>query len=164
MDKRRKKAVKQQGKRSTMDMPIVKLYLDFISTPEAFKAGQKKNLKQFMAENNIGSYHTLEKYESVVGFQEELLRRKNDYIAQEKIEMLELGKAGLKLVSTKHMLKREVVDNKCNIQTIEEEQAPSVKACERLIQLGGGEIADTVNINSMADIAREIANMKEVKA
>ena len=53
------------------------------------KAGQKKNLKQFMAENHIGSYTTLQKWEKITGFYEEVLRRKNDYIAQEKLEMLE---------------------------------------------------------------------------
>ena len=66
-------------------------------------------------------------------------------------------------MSVKHRLKREVIDNQCTKREIEEEYAPSVKACERLIQLGGGEISDTVNVNTLSDIAKEIAGLKVIK-
>ena len=166
MDKRRKKAVKTQGIRATMQTPIVKLYLDYLSTPENLMAGQKKNLNIFMAENKIGSYHTLEKYERVIGFQEELLRRKNNYIAQKKLDMIELGEAGLEFLGGKHVLKREVIDARGEKRVIEEEQAPNVKACERLIQLGGGDIVDNINVtgtDAISAAAKRITDTEDLK-
>jgi hypothetical protein len=166
LDKRRKKAVKTQGIRSTMQTPIVKLYLDYLSTPENLMAGQKKNLNIFMAENEIGSYHTLEKYARAIGFQEELLRRKNNYIADEKLDMIELGKAGFKFLAKKHVLKREVIDARGEKRVIEEEQDPNVKACERLIQLGGGDIVDNINVtgtDAISAAATRITDTEDLK-
>ena len=161
MDKRRKKAVKTQGVKNTLETPIVRLYLDFITTPENLKAGQKKNLKQFMAENHIGSYTTLQNWEKITGFHEEVLRRKNDYIAQEKLEMLELGKSGLKEVAVKHVLKKEVVDRSCQIREVKEDVDPDVRSCERLIQLGGGDIVDNINITGTDAISAAAKRITE---
>jgi hypothetical protein len=77
--------------------------------------------------------------------------------------MLERGKAGLKEISIKHKLKREVIDNKCQKREIEEEQDPNRQACERLIQLGGGDISDTVNVNGLEALQTAARKASEVK-
>ena len=152
----------KQGTAYTIQTPIVKQLLDYLSTPEAFKSGQKKHLNKFMETHNTKSYTSLWNYAKIDGFQDELIRRKADFVEQDKLEMLELGKAGLKEVSVKHILKREVVDRKCQIQEIEEEQDPDVRACERLIQLGGGDISDKIHVESedITEIKAAAARLK----
>jgi hypothetical protein len=146
----------------TLQTEIVKQLLNYLSTPQAFRAGQKKHLNKFMELHNTKSYTSLWNYEKIDGFQDELIRRKANFVEQEKLDMLERGKAGLKEISIKHKLKREVIDNKCQKREIEEEQDPNRQACERLIQLGGGDISDTVNVNGLEALQTAARKASEV--
>ena len=83
------------------------------------------------------------------------------YIAQEKLEMLELGKSGLKEVAVKHVLKKEVVDRSCQIREVKEDVDPDVRSCERLIQLGGGDIVDNINITGTDAISAAAKRITE---
>jgi hypothetical protein len=93
--RKRQRTKNGKGNKYDLTTPIVKAYLDYISTPENLLCGQKKHLKKFMAENQIAEYHSLQNYEKIPGFREEVIRRKNEYEANERLRLVEIAKAGL---------------------------------------------------------------------
>ena len=151
----------KQGTAYTIQTPIVKQLLDYLSTPEAFKSGQKKHLNKFMETHNTKSYTSLWNYEKIDGFQDELIRRKADFVEQEKLEMLELGKKGLVDRAKVMVLKHEELSWGKPVE-VKAEIPPDVRACERLIQLGGGDISDKIHVESedITEIKAAAARLK----
>ena len=86
---------KEAHNKYTLDTPVVKEFLDYVSTPEAFESGQKKHLDAFMKSHNIKTYDTLASYRAIDGFEAELTQRKNAFEADERIRLLKIAKTGL---------------------------------------------------------------------
>jgi hypothetical protein len=165
---------KKKGKRKginpkayTLDTAIVRDYIIFYAVremglvkkvmPEDCQTEAEFCVKHGLAATSSNALHN---YANIKGFYDEVdkEKRKNKHL------LLSIGMNGLIKRGEGMKIVNQALDKDGEVHELESELPPDVRASERLIQLGGGEISDTVNINSMADIAREIAKMKEVKA
>ena len=151
----------KQGTAYTIQTPIVKQLLDYLSTPEAFESGQKKHLDAFMKSHNIKSYQTLANYRQIEGFEAELTLRKNAFEADEQIRLLKISKTGLEKRAAGMKITKQALSWGKPVD-IKEEIPPDPFSCVSIQKIYGGytekmhiESEDVTEVKAAAARARQ---------
>jgi hypothetical protein len=153
-------ALAKEGKRKfTLTTPIVADYIEFIAIREMGLAKKLlpkdcQNEKAFLVKHGYSdkSRNVFGYYELIEGFWKAVERIQGKY----KHVLREIGMTG--------MIKRAegMTVTKQNLSwgkpvDVKEEIPPDVKACERVIQFGGGIVEDNVNVAGLVDGIRKAA-------
>jgi hypothetical protein len=100
---------------------------------------------------------TLRNYAEIKGFWEEVEKEKRKY----KHLLLSTGMVGLIKRAEGMVVVEQALSKQENVFDLNKELPPDVKACERLVQLGGGDISDKVITESSAAAAFRAAAAAE---
>jgi hypothetical protein len=145
----------------TLDTPRVQAYITFVAVREMglvhkILPEDCQNEAQFCRKHGLSenSTATLWNYKKIKGFWEVVEKEKRNY----KGHLLEIGMAGLTKLAQGMTLKKQALFWGKPVD-VKEEVAPHEKACERLVQLGGGDISDKIQVegSSVAAAFREAA-------
>jgi hypothetical protein len=169
MAKRRRKQKGINPKAYTLETAIVRDYIIFYAVremglvkkvmPEDCQTEVEFCIKHGLSDKSSNALHN---YANIKGFYDAVEVEKKKH----RPLLLSIGMNGLGFVAEKHVLKREVIDARGEKRVIEEEQDPNVKACERLIQLGGGDIVDNINVtgtDAISAAAKRITDTEDLK-
>jgi hypothetical protein len=106
---------------------------------------------------SINSTNAIRVYTDIPGFFAEVDKEKHKL----KHYLLSAGMKALTKRAAGMVLRSQVLDKNNNVRDLSYDLAPDVRAGERLVQLGGGDITDKVEISGLAEAIAKTA--KEIK-
>ena len=149
MAKRRRKEIVVNTKAYTLETAIVRDYIIFYAAremglvkkvmPEDCQTESEFCIKHGLASTSSNALHN---YANIKGFYDEVDKEKRKH----KHLLLSIGMTGLLKRSEGMKIVNDALDKDGCIHELSAELPPDVKASERLVQLGGGDVVDTVSI------------------
>jgi hypothetical protein len=169
MAKRRRKQKGINPKAYTLETAIVRDYIVFYTVREMglVKKVMPEDCRTevaFCIKHGLSakSSNTLHNYVNIKGFYDavEVEKKKHQHL------LSSIGMGGITKRGEGMFLRKQVLDAAGNIHVLLEEIPPDVKACERLIQLGGGDIVDNINVtgtDAISAAAKRITDTEDLK-
>ena len=155
---RKTKEKRPNPKAYTLQTQIVINYIEFLAVrgmglvkkimPEDCQTEEAFLIKHGLSPN---SDNTLRNYENILGFWNEVEKSEKKY----KHYLRTIGMTGLLKRAEGLVIVEQALDRTGNVHDLDKELPPDVKASERLVQLGGGEIKDTVEVSGLASRIQE---------
>ena len=169
MAKAKRKEKKVNPKAYTLDTAIVRDYIVYYAAREMGLIKKVfpedcQNEAQFCVKHGLSdkSVNALHNYANIDGFYDEVDKEKKKH----KHLLLAVGMTGLLKRAEGMFLRKRTLDAAGKAHTLLDEIPPDVKASERLVQLGGGEIVDSVKIlgtEAIALAARKATELEDGK-
>ncbi len=169
MVKRRRKARGVNPKAYTLETAIVRDYIIFYAAremglvkkvmPEDCQTEVEFCIKHGLSDR---SSNTLHNYVNIKGFYDavDVEKKKHRHL------LLSIGMNGLLKRAEGMTITEQALDRLGGIHDLDRELEPDVKASERLIQLGGGDIVDNINVtgtDAISAAAKRITDTEDLK-